>query len=118
MAIADEQLGGRKAHHFMTGHVQVLFDDHVTLVALSGEVDLALGRELAAHAQDVTDRNAQVRLDVARLSFIDSIGLGFVARIAEAGRAIGCPPVVVGASRRIRESIALAGISKLLDYQD
>jgi anti-anti-sigma factor len=118
MAIADEQLGRREAHRCMTGHVQVLFDDRETLVALSGEVDLALGRELADHAQDVTDREAQVRLDVTRLSFIDSIGLGFVARIAQAGRAIGCPLVVVGASRRIRESIALAGIGWLVDYED
>jgi anti-anti-sigma regulatory factor len=59
-----------------------------------------------------------VLIDAAGLTFIDSTGLSFIAQLAAAGQTLGCPPVIAGASRRIRESITLAGLGAVVDHQD
>ena len=51
---------------------------------------------------------------MTRVSFIDSIGLGFVARMAAAGHTSGRPPILIGASQRVREGVALVGLDVLL----
>lgn len=118
MAVTFERLGDTDTFSRRLGSVSVLFDDRQTFVALAGEVDVALRRELSGHAEDVTSRCAAVRVDVRDVTSIDSIGLGFLARIARAGSAGRFPVLIVGASGRIRASIALAGIDGLVTYQD
>ena len=76
---------------------------------LSGEVDLALGDDLEYAGRDAIDRGAPVRLDVSRVSFIDSVGLGFLARMASAEREQGRLLPLAGARRNIQESVNLVG---------
>jgi anti-anti-sigma factor len=87
------------------------------LVVLTGEVDLALEPELSDGLRQVIASGQRVRIDVSRLSFIDSTGLAFVAQIAAASQPLGCPPVVFGAHRRIREIITLAGLDELVQHE-
>jgi anti-sigma B factor antagonist len=117
VAISDELVGGVMPPEGQVGDVQVFFDPDVTLIMLSGEVDLALGPELEDAGRDAIDRGVPIRVDLTRVTFLDSVGLGFIARVAAAGHAAGRRPTVVGASRRIREGIALGGLQALLDQQ-
>ncbi len=117
MAISDELVGGLEPPEGHAGDVQVFFDPDVTLIMLSGEVDLALGLDLEDAGRDAIDRGVVVRVDLTRVSFIDSVGLGFIARLAAAGHAEGQRPVIVGASRRIREGFALVGLDPLVEHE-
>lgn len=94
-----------------TGDVQVFFDPGVTIVLLSGEVDLALGPELEDAGRDAIDRGEPIRIDASSMSFIDSVGLAFVARLASAGHERGWRLVVDGALPAIRDSLVLVGLT-------
>ena len=118
MAISDELLEAVEPPQGATGDVQVFFDHQVTLIMLSGEIDLALGPELEDAGRDAIDRDEQIRLDATAVSFLDSVGIGFVARITSASHQMGCPLTVVGASRRVRETLELAGLAELVAYTD
>jgi anti-sigma B factor antagonist len=98
------------------GDAAVFFDDGITLVMLSGEVDLALGDDLEYAGRDAIDRGAPVRVDVSRVTFIDSVGLGFLARIASAERENGRRLPLAGARRNIQESIQLVGLTELVEF--
>jgi anti-sigma B factor antagonist len=98
------------------GDATVFFDAGVTLIMLSGEVDLALGDDLEYAGRDAIDRGEPVRVDLSRVTFIDSVGLGFLARMASAEREHGRLLALVGAQRNIRESVHLVGLVDLVDF--
>jgi anti-sigma B factor antagonist len=100
------------------GDVEIFFRDGLTVIRLSGEVDLAMRRAFEQIECVATERGEPVQIDVAELTFIDSSGLGFLAALAAAGRRLGRPPVVVGASRRVREGLDLGGLSSVLDLTE
>jgi anti-sigma B factor antagonist len=108
--------GWRPTQRPGSGDAVVFFDDGVTLVLLSGEVDLALGDDLEYAGRDAIDRGAPVRVDVSRVTFIDSVGLGFLARLASAERENNRRLPLVGARRNIQESIQLVGLTELIDF--
>lgn len=114
MAISDELDAGDAPPAGPIGDVQVLTDEHGTLVQLFGEVDLALGPELETAGRAAVDGPRPVRIDVSELTFIDSTGLGLLARLAGAGLADGQPPELIGASPLVLETLRLAGLSPLL----
>ena len=97
-----------------TGDVQVFFDPGLTVVLLSGEVDLALGPELEDAGRDAIDRGDPIRIDASSMSFIDSVGLAFVARLASAGHQRGWRLVVDGAAPAVRDSLVLVGLTPAL----
>lgn len=99
-----------------SGDAAVFFDDEVTLIMLSGEVDLALGDELEYAGRDAIDRGVPVRMDVSRVTFIDSVGLGFLARMASAEREQGRRLPLAGAPRNVQESIHLVGLAELVEF--
>ena len=101
-----------------SGDAVVFFDDAVTLILLSGEVDLALGDDLEFAGRDAIDRGMPVRLDVSRVTFIDSVGLGFLARMASAEREQGRVLALVGAPRNVQEAVHLVGLAELVEFVD
>jgi anti-sigma B factor antagonist len=100
------------------GDAVVFFDDHITLIMLSGEVDLAIGDDLEFAGRDAIDRGMPVRLDVSRVTFIDSVGLGFLARMASAEREQGRLLALVGAPRTVQEAVHLVGLTELVEFVD
>jgi anti-sigma B factor antagonist len=100
------------------GDAAVFFDDEVTLVMLSGEVDLAIGDDLEFAGRDAIDRGMPVRLDCSRVTFIDSVGLGFVARMASAERERGRVLPLIDAPRNVQEAIHLVGLAELVEFVD
>ncbi len=99
----------------LPGDVSVFFDDDITLVILTGEIDLSLGTDLEYAGRDAVDRGVLTRVDMRRVSFIDSIGVGFLSRLVVAGREAGWRPAVVGPSRRVEETLTLSGLTPLID---
>jgi anti-anti-sigma factor len=100
------------------GDAVVFFEDNVTLIMLSGEVDLAIGDDLEFAGRDAIDRGMPVRLDVSRVTFIDSVGLGFLARMASAEREQGRTLALLGAPRTVQEAVHLVGLADLVEFLD
>jgi anti-anti-sigma factor len=95
------------------GAVEIDHLDGETLIRLSGEVDLAMGKVLGEVASEAAARAAPIRIDAAQLTFIDSTGLNFLARLAAPAVERGEPVVICAARRAVLETIELAGMTKL-----
>jgi anti-anti-sigma factor len=117
MSELESTLGGLLPAEGQPGHLAVAYDEGLTLVQLSGEIDLALGPELEEVSREAIERGVPVRVDVTAVSFIDSVGLGFIARLTAAGHQQGWRLVLVGASRRVNEGVNLTGLRSLMDSE-
>ena len=100
------------------GDASVFFDEGLTLIMLSGEVDLALGDDLEYAGRDAIDREVPIRIDLSSVTFIDSVGLGFLARMASAERERGRQLVLAGARRNVAEAVHLVGLADLVEFID
>jgi anti-anti-sigma factor len=85
--------------------------DGWTIVQLAGDVDVVLIDDLAEAAKDAVALGLPVRVDVSEVTFMDSIGIGFLARLI----AGGVRPQLVGASLRTIELVDVSGLAPLLD---
>lgn len=97
------------------GQVEVIPDEQATLVMLSGEIDLAVSENLDAALQVIRTRGLPVQLDVYRVTFIDSIGVAFVAQLVAVEQGHGRRVEVRGASKATRQTLLLHGMADLLD---
>ncbi len=93
-------------------------DGAATVIGLAGEIDLALAEQLDAAWRVALERGSPVRLDLTGVTFIDSVGLGFLARLCAAERAEGRVPVLVGARRNVQEAVHLVGLAELVEFVD
>lgn len=97
------------------GAVRLFQDEQLTVVMLAGEVDGALADDLETARREIVERAEAVQLDLYQVTFLDSIAVGFFARLAmdelERGRRV----TVVGASRATRETLILHGVATLFD---
>ena len=96
------------------GDVTVFFDGDVTLVLLSGEIDLACAQDLEYAGRDAIDRDQPIRIDASAVTFIDSIGIGFIARMAGLEIDRGRQVEVSDAGQRVRDALTLAGLTSLM----
>ncbi len=78
----DETAGGPSGRAVEQGSVHVLLGSGKTRVVLAGEVDAALGEELLDASSDVLEAQRPVEVDAARVTFMDSTGIAFLARLA------------------------------------
>lgn len=64
------------------GSVHVLLGSRKTRVVLAGEIDAALGEDLLDASADAEEAQRPVEVDAARVTFMDSTGIAFLARLA------------------------------------
>lgn len=64
------------------GSVHVIVDDTHARVVLSGEIDADLSVDLQQATEDVKDSGLPVDVDVHHVTFMDSSGVAFLARLA------------------------------------
>jgi anti-sigma B factor antagonist len=114
---ADTGQAGETLPPGTLGDIDVASDGSSILVRLTGEVDLSLSDELSSAYEACLGSAQPVRVDMTGLSFIDSTGIGFVARLAASEQAAGRRLTIVGASRRTSETLSLTGLDDLLDRQ-
>ena len=97
MALSGE-LATDGSEPYDSGDVQVMLDGDVSVISLAGNVDLAMAEPLEDACREVIDLGLPVRINMSRLDFIDSSGLGFLIRLVQTEPG-GSPPKLVGASR-------------------
>lgn len=110
--------GEGAGHHLRTTGADV--DVHLTpdgstaVVAPVGELDLATAPELRdALLRAALDRSLTV-IDLAQVTFLDSVGMAVLAAAARRARAAGGGVRVVNASGRARTVLQLTGMSRVL----
>jgi anti-sigma B factor antagonist len=99
--------------------VERLEENGRTVLGVSGEVDVAGGLSLReAMEQAARDRAAEVRLDLRKVSFLDSSGLAAILHGARTLDALGTPLVTDcphgGEARLV---IEMAGVGRILGLQ-
>jgi anti-anti-sigma factor len=97
------------------GDVSVFFDSGVTLISMSGEVDLALSSDLEHAARAAASRDLPIQVNVSQMTFVDSTGIRFLARLVPTGTAPTWRLRVEGASLLVQHSLRISGILPLLD---
>jgi anti-sigma B factor antagonist len=97
------------------GEVSLDFaSDGTTLVELSGEVDLTLAEGLDFASGMAIRRGRPLRVNVARVTFMDSTGLTLITRLAAVETAAGRRLLIDGASRQLRDLFRVSGLSCVL----
>ncbi len=94
------------------GSVHVLLGGRKTRVVLTGEIDAELGPDLVEAAADAEDAGRPVEVDVQHVTFMDSTGVAFLARLAS--RASGTM-VVIRPPELVRFLIEVTSIGELLE---
>lgn len=64
------------------GSVQVVVQDQRTRIVLSGEIDADLGPDLQEATSDAEATGLPIDIDTRHVTFMDSSGIAFLARIA------------------------------------
>ncbi len=94
------------------GSVSVTARDGHAHVILRGEVDLDLGDDLLAATTAVLGQDQPVRVDARDVTFMDSTGVAFLARVAS--RAPG-PLSLVDPSDFVRFLVNLTSVSSMVE---
>ena len=95
--------------------VAICFEAGTALITLAGEIDLAMSEGIAFVAEEASLRRVPVRVDLSAVTFMDSVGVGFLARLVRAGSEADWRLTVIGPSRRILETLTISGIVPALD---
>lgn len=96
------------------GGVHVLTtDDHVRVV-LAGDVDAALAPELLEAAAEVVASGLPVQVDTRNVTFMDSSGVAFLARLAGGS---STPPVVLDPPDHVQFLLEITAIGKMLELR-
>lgn len=83
-------------------------------VVVTGELDAHLAPAFAdAVLERCGDRRVHVRIDVTRLTFVDSAGIQVLVRVLRHVRQRGGDVTVVGASRAVRRVLDITGFATL-----
>jgi len=64
------------------GSVHVILGSRKTRVVLTGEIDAELGPDLLEASADAAEAGRPVEVDVQHVTFMDSTGVAFLARLA------------------------------------
>lgn len=94
------------------GSVSVIARDGQAHVVLRGEVDLDLGDELLAATTAVLEQNQPVSIDARDVTFMDSTGVAFLARVAS--RAPG-PLCLVDPPDLVRFLVGVTSVSSMVN---
>lgn len=96
------------------GAVQVLVESDCTRIILSGEIDADLGTELAEATDEAERLGLPVEVDAHHVTFMDSSGVAFLARLSIRSRhrvrLVQVPPTV-------RFLLEVTRIGDLLDVE-
>ncbi len=100
-------------------HVDVRTDGRTTVIAISGELDLATAPSLEQGLQDAENSGATlVILDLRRLAFIDSTGLAILVRAHRRAEESGRRFAVAKGSSQVQRLLELAGLEQRLELID
>ena len=95
------------------------FRDKWVLLQISGEIDMATGPELRQRiVKYVQEGHLHIILDLAKVDFIDSTGLGVLIGGLKRTRSHGGDLQCIGLSESLKEMFKLTGLDAVLTEKD
>jgi anti-sigma B factor antagonist len=91
--------------------------DRATVLATSGELDLASGPELEAELERVSESELII-VDLRRLEFIDSTGLSVLVKANQRAQDAGRRFALVNGGSQIQRLLSLTGLADRLTLVD
>jgi anti-anti-sigma factor len=88
--------------------------DGLAIVALAGELDLSSVPRLEGRLLGEAERQGNVVVDLTRLTFIDSSGIGLLIKAHQAADGRAALRTVVADGSQVERVFALAGIEKMM----
>jgi anti-anti-sigma factor len=98
--------------------VDVTEFSQLTVITLTGEVDIDLSDQLSHAAHQAARRGLPIQIDMAHAQFIDSSAMSMFVRLVTAERRFGRDLVVTGASPGVRQAFKTAGLDRILTFND
>ncbi len=102
----------------MSDPVTVTVEGQEATVALEGEFDMPATFTVEPAMEEVVARDGldAITVDLSRLSFIDSTGIGVLMRLEEESRARGVALSIRPGPREVQRVFELAGVSDALPF--
>lgn len=108
-------------HGFDTGDLFEMVereDETTTVLTLSGELDFGTVGQVQARLAELCDQGRPARLDLDRLTFMDSTGIRLVLVACEDAERRGWSFAVTRGSERVRRVLEAAQVIDRLPYHD
>lgn len=93
--------------------VKVTCHADMTVVDLFGEIDIATSDALAGAVTDALAAQAPVVVDLSAVTFLDSVGVSFLVKLATLARERGRGVALRGVPSTVREVLTLVGVWEL-----
>ena len=91
--------------------------DSVTVVELSGEVDIETAPRVRSALEKAIRSGLPVVVDLGGVTFMDSFGFGVLAAAHQQGARAGTPVLLRAVSHRIRHLLDLLGLDAVLNIE-
>ena len=99
--------------------IEVTKADGATIVAIAGELDLATAPKLRTVLAEVTASNHDaIRIDLARVSFLDSSAISVLVEAQQRLQAEGTSLVLHGLLGHTQRVLEIAGLTDYFDLSD
>ena len=100
--------------------VEVRSDERATVLAVSGELDLASSPSLESELELVfaADNSDLVILDLSELEFMDSTGLSVLVRAHQRAQESGHGFAVIKGGPQVQRLLSLTGVSERMQFAD
>jgi anti-anti-sigma factor len=85
-------------------------EDGITSLTLVGSIDLISRQELITAGKDVLGEGGSLRLDMAGVDFMDSMGIGALIELARHAESLGRSFVITEKSPRVRRVLQATGL--------
>jgi anti-anti-sigma factor len=98
--------------------IEVRPSPHDVVVEVSGELDLSTVPTLRAVLDGVDPRHHRIILDLGKVTFLDSMGVGLLVEAARRCESELCELVLRSPSERVRQVLQLTGLHEMLPVLD
>ncbi len=92
--------------------------DHVLLIRLEGELDHHAAKELRARVEALIAQTTHIVLNLEKLSFMDSSGLGVILGRYKQVKANGGEMIVCAISPSVERLFEMSGLFKIIRFEE
>ncbi|MDA8354402.1 MAG: anti-sigma factor antagonist [Firmicutes bacterium] len=92
--------------------------EQVSALVVSGEVDAYTAPQLREKLMPLCKENREIYLDLSRVDYMDSTGLGVLIGAYKQLRSGGGRLVLTGMSPRLKRLMKITGLTEILDIED
>ncbi len=102
----------------MTMQHQVQTEGDITVISLSGSVDVNSAIELRTVVKDLLQEGAKILVDLGGVNFIDSSGLSVFTKAYQISQNVGAQIILAGPQPAVSKVFALTGFEKVFSIVD